>query len=163
MADTIALTLTANGSDIDGDSTVTSMGRADTIEVLSFEQTIKTAYERASLRATGRRIYVPLRFTKRIDRSSPLLRQALLQNQEVAGSFRWFRNNASGDGTTEHFFTLAFTGGRITQATLRLPDTLDPASTNLPPLEDIELVFNGVTWTYEPGGVETNDSLDAHV
>lgn len=159
MAQTIALTLTSNGDDVPGDSTVTSMSRADTIEVLSLEQALSKTFDRATLLATGRRIYTPLKFTKRLDRSTPLLRQALVENRVVAGAFRWYRPNPDASGTTEQFFTLAFTAGRITKCTLRLPDTLDPALVLLPPLEDVELTFSTITWTWTSGSVEFEDSL----
>jgi type VI secretion system secreted protein Hcp len=157
MADTIALTLTANDEAIEGDSTVTSMDRTNTIEVLSLEQQFSSAFNRATLSPTGRRIYLPIRFTKLMDRSTPLLRQALSQNQVVTGSFRWFRPNPSGTGGTQHFFTLDFTGGRITKCTLRLPDTLDPAQATLAPMEEVELTFSTITWTHVPAGVEFTD------
>ena len=159
MADTIALTLTANGGDVQGDSTVTAMERTNTIEVLSLEQQVSMAFDRATLQPTGRRIYVPIRFTKRMDRATPLLRQALTQNQVVAGSFRWFRPNPSGTGTTQHFFTLDFTGGRITRCTLRLPDTLDAVQAALAPMEEVELTFANITWTFVDGGVAHTDAV----
>ena len=158
MADTIALTLTANGDDIEGDSPITSMDRADTIEVLSLEQQLSTAFDRATLQATGRRIYAPIRFTKRLDRATPLLRQALVQNQVVAGSFRWFRPNPGGTGTLQHCLTLDFTEGRITKCVLRLPDTLDATAAALPLLEEVELTFTTITWTWVPSGTAFEDT-----
>lgn len=158
MAESISLTLTANEVDIEGDSTVTSLGRADTIEVLSLEQQLSGAFDRATLQPTGRRIYAPIRFTKRIDRSSPLLRKALTLNEPVAGAFRWYRPSPAGDGTTQHFFTVEFTGGRITLCKLRLPDVLDPATAALSPMEDVELTFNEITWTYVDGNVAHTDN-----
>jgi type VI secretion system secreted protein Hcp len=159
MADTIALTLTAAGETVEGDSSVTSMDRADTIEVLSLEQQVSTAFDRATLLPTGRRIYAPIRFTKLMDRATPLLRQALSQNQVVSGSFRWFRPNPAGTGGAQHFFTLDFTEGRITKCTLRLPDTLDPAQATLAPMEEVELTFATITWTHVPGAVEHTDTV----
>ena len=163
MADTLALTLTANGDNVPGDSTVTTMERANTIEVLSLEQQVSMAFDRATLQPTGRRIYAPIRFTKRVDRATPLLRQALSQNQVVAGAFRWFRPNPSGTGTTQHFFTLSFTEGRVTRCALRLPDTLDAVQATLAPMEEVELTFSSITWTIVDGGVEYIDTVLANV
>lgn len=160
MAETISLRLTANGTDIEGDSTVTSLERADTIEVISMEQQVSRSFDRATLTATARRIYAPIRFTKRLDRSTPLLRQALVNNQVVAGNFRWFRQSPSGDGTTEPFFTLTFTGGRITKCTLKLPDTLSADTASLPPLEEIEVAVGVITWSWTDGGVEFEDIVN---
>ncbi len=160
MAESISLTISSNGINIPGDHTQTSLSRANTIEVLSMEQQVSRAFDRSTLRATGRRIYAPLRFTKRLDRATPLLRRALVNNEVLTGSFRWFRPNPSGDGSTQHFFTLAFADGRITRCTLRLPDTLTPETTSLPPMEDIELTFGEVTWTVIDGGIEFEDTIN---
>jgi type VI secretion system secreted protein Hcp len=159
MAESISLTLSANGDDIEGDHTQTSLGRENTIEVLKLEQPMFVNIERASLRPSGRRVYMPLKFSKRMDRSTVLLRQALNENHVIAGNFRWFRPNPAGDGTTQHFFTLAFTGGRITRCELQLPDVLQAESASLPPMELVELMFDGVTWTWVDGGIEHTDSI----
>jgi type VI secretion system secreted protein Hcp len=159
MADSISLTISSNGTNIPGDSTLASLSRANTIEVLSMEQQVSRTFDRSTLRATGRRIYAPVRFTKRLDRSTPLLRKALVNNEVVSGSFRWFRPHPDGDGTTQQFFTLTFADGRITRCTLRLPDTLMPDTTNLPPLEDVELTLGEVTWTWTDGGIEFEDTI----
>ena len=47
MANTIHLYLTANGTKIDGDSTILSMDRENSIECLSFEDSVRTAREAA--------------------------------------------------------------------------------------------------------------------
>jgi type VI secretion system secreted protein Hcp len=160
MADTLSLTLTANGADIEGDSTVTSLERADTIEVLSLEQTVSRPFDRATLQPTGRRIYAPIRFTKRLDRSTPRLRQALINNEVLAGHFRWFRPDPDGGGTTEHFMTLRFTQGRLTRCALRLPDTLGAETASLPALEEIELTVGTIEWEWEDGGVVFTDTVN---
>ena len=45
MANTVHLYLTANGTKIDGDSTIISMDRENSIECLSFEDSVRTARE----------------------------------------------------------------------------------------------------------------------
>lgn len=158
MAESISLTISSNGTNIPGDNTQSSLTRANTIEVVSLEQGLFRPFDRATLSPTGRRIYVPLKFTKRLDRSTPLLRKALINNEVMVGDFRWFRPNPTGDGTTDQFFTIAFTEGRITKCTLRLPDTLNADTASLAPLEDIEMTFATITWTWISGGIAHTDS-----
>ena len=55
MAETVHLKLKANGSDIQGDSTQSSLGRENTIECISYEQEVKTAREAGTNTVTGRR------------------------------------------------------------------------------------------------------------
>jgi len=159
MAESISLTISSNTINIPGDHSATSLNRANTIEVVSLEQELFSPFDRASLQPTGRRVYAPIKFSKRLDRATPLLRRALTQNDVVAGNFRWFRPSPTGDGTTEQFFTITFTEGRITRCTLRLPDILNAPTANLPPLEDIELTFATITWSWTSGNIEHTDTL----
>ncbi|HEY0092996.1 MAG TPA: type VI secretion system tube protein Hcp, partial [Archangium sp.] len=101
MAETVHLFLKANGADIPGESTQKSLGRENSIECVYYEQEVVTARERGSGLATGRRQYSPLLIRKRIDKSSPLLVKALVENAVVEGKLMFFRPNPTGDGTTE--------------------------------------------------------------
>jgi len=157
MAMTVHLFLKANGTKIDGDSTITSMGREDSIECLSFTDSVRTAREAATGMATGERTYEPIRISKRIDKSSPLLAKALCNNELIEGEFKFYRPNPAGDGTTEHFFTIEIKEGRISGITRVSPDVIDPASANEPATEEVSFVFGYIRWTYEPDGVEHVD------
>lgn len=158
MAETVHLYLKANGADIQGESTQTSLGREGSIECLSFQDAVRTAREKGSGMATGRRTYEPMMLTKRIDKSSPLLAKALCNNEVIKGVFKFFRPNPTGDGTTQHFFTVEFDEGRVASIKRVSPDTIDPASALAPPLETVEFVFHNITWTYEDGGVSHHDN-----
>ncbi len=157
MAMTVHLALKANEEDINGDSTLTSMDREDTIECLSFEDSVRTARERSTGMASGERVYEPITICKRIDKSSPLLAKALCNNEVTEGVFKFYRPNPAGDGTTQHYFTIEFKEGRIASIRRQSPDVIDPAATNAPATEEISFVFGYIRWTYEPDGVEHID------
>jgi type VI secretion system secreted protein Hcp len=162
MADTIALVITGTVQGlIEGDNTETTLQRENTIEVLSLTHSVRSAFERGTGKATGKRYYEPIRFTKRIDRSTPKLRGALTRNEIVNGTFTWFRSNSQ--NVTEKFFTIEFTNGRIVSADAQLPNVLDAATVSLPPLEVVELVFDTITWTFVNGGVEAEDTWSSQV
>ncbi|MEX1366590.1 MAG: type VI secretion system tube protein TssD [Nannocystaceae bacterium] len=152
MAENVHLYLKSNGEDIQGESTQTSLGRENSIECLSFVDSVRTAREKSSGLATGRRTFEPIIFRKRIDKSSPLLARSLCENEVVEGVFKFFRPNPAGDGTTEHFFTVEFGKGRLSSVRRISPDTIDPASATEPPTEEVGIVFHNITWTYEPTG-----------
>lgn len=157
-AETAYLTLKANGSDVQGDSTVASLGRANTIQCYSFELGITTAREAATGLATGRRQYSPIVIRKRIDKSSPLLAKALCNNEVIEGVFRFYRPNPAGDGTTQHFYTVNIRQGRVASVKNILPDVLNPATASHPPMEEVSFVFTNITWTYVPTGAEFTDT-----
>jgi len=161
MAETVHLYLKANGSDVQGESTQTSLGRENSIECLYFEQGARTAREAGSGLATGRRQYEPLLIRKRIDKSSPLISKALCENQVIEGTFKFFRPNPTGDGTTEQFYTIVIKKGRVASQRLWVPDTIVPASSTEPPLEEVTFVFHSIDWTYTNGGITHSDTWDA--
>jgi len=157
MAMTVHLSLKANGVDIQGNSTIMSMERENTIECLSFCDSVRTAREASSGMASGERTYEPILIRKRIDKSSPLLAKALCNNEVIEGTFKFFRPNPAGDGTTEQFFTVKIEEGRVNSVVRVSPDVIDPASANEPPTEEVGFVFGKITWTYIPDGVEHVD------
>ncbi|MBW2093717.1 MAG: type VI secretion system tube protein Hcp [Deltaproteobacteria bacterium] len=157
MAMTVHLFLKANGQDIQGDSTIESLDRADSIECLSYTDAVRTAREASSGMASGERTYEPIRITKRVDKSSPLLFKALTNNEVIEATFRFYRPNPAGDGTTQHFYTIEITEARIASYNRISPDVIDPASANAPPTEEIGFVFGRIVQTYEPDGIEHED------
>lgn len=160
MAESVHMYLKANGTDIQGESTQTSLGRENSIECVYYEQGVITAREAGSGIATGRRQYQPMLIRKRIDKSSPLLMKALCENQVIEAQFKFFRPNPTGDGTTEQFYTVGFKKGRIASIKQVVPDAFVPASSTEPPLEEITFVFHTINWTYTNGGVTHEDTWD---
>jgi type VI secretion system secreted protein Hcp len=162
MAETVHLYLKANGTEIKGDSTQTSLGRENSIECVYYEQAVATAREAGTGMATGRRQYAPLLIRKRLDKSSPLLMKAMVENQAVEGTFKFFRPNPNGDGTTEQFYTVTIRQGRIASVRQYVPDALVPASSNEPPLEEVTFVFHTIAWTFTEGGVTHEDTWNSN-
>ena len=161
MAETVHLYLKSNGTDINGESTQTSLGRENSIECVYFEQGVITARESGSGMATGRRQYQPLMIRKRIDKSTPLLAKSLCNNEVIEGTFKFFRPNPTGDGTTEQFFTVVVKQGRINSQKLVNPDVIVPATATEPPLEEVSFVFHTIEWTYTNGGISHEDTWNA--
>jgi len=161
MAETVHLYLKANGADIKGESTQTSLERDGSIECVYLEHAVKTAREAGTGMATGRRQYEPLVVRKRIDKSTPLIAKALCENQVVDGIFKFFRPSPKGDGTTEQFYTIAFKQGRIATFKQVSPDSIEPATSTDPALEEIAFVFHTISWTYTDGGITHEDTWNA--
>ena len=162
MAETVHLVLKANGQEIKGESTQHDLGREGTIECLQFKDSVRTARELGSRAAVGRRVHEPLEFVKRIDSSSPLLAKALCRNEKIEGTFRFYRPNPAGDGTTEQFFTVEITDGRVDSIERLSPNAHDPASSKAPPLETVRVVYHTIRWVYEVTGAEYVDSWSSN-
>jgi len=98
---------------------------------------------------------------KRIDKSTPLLAKSLCRNEVIEGTFKFFRPNPTGDGTTEQFFTVVVKQGRINSQKLVNPDVIVPATATEPPLEEVSFVFHTIEWTYTNGGISHEDTWNA--
>jgi type VI secretion system secreted protein Hcp len=159
MADSVHLFLVVNGVEVQGESTQTSLGREDSIECVYYEQKGLSPRDPASGMAIGRRYYEPLVFRKRIDKSSPVIHKAFCENQAVEATFKFYRPNPAGDGTTEQFYSVTVRNARINSVREWLPDTLDPAASMLPPLQEVAIVFSEIRWTFPPTGASHEDEI----
>lgn len=147
MAQSIHLSMTANGNAIEGESTITSLGRDKTIECEAFAVEVKRAVQDRGL-PTGRPELEKLKIVKEVDKSSPLLQKAFEQGEVVEGRFEFFRLEK---GTEEHFFTLRIDNARIVGIEI-IVDTLEGGS--FPVMESVWFAPGEVTYTYESTGAE---------
>jgi type VI secretion system secreted protein Hcp len=158
MAQTVHLFLKVNGEDVQGESSQVSEGRENSIECTHFESEAMTAREVQSGLATGRRQHKPITIIKAIDKATPLLSKALCKNSKLEGEFKFYRPNPSGDGTTQQFFTVKITNGRVASQKIINEWTRPGDPHAAPPHEEVAFVFQDITWTFVDGGIEHQDS-----
>jgi type VI secretion system secreted protein Hcp len=148
-AETVHLTLTMDGSVIEGESSQLSLGRANTIECVSWESEF---FRPAGNSGT---VHRPVKIVKRIDKSTPLLAKAFENSQTGTASFKFYRPNPNGDGTTEQFFTVVLDGVRITSERILVPSTITNTTATSPPLDEVTFSYTSMRIIYTNGGVET--------
>jgi len=156
MSEPVALFLTINGVQVQGESEETSLGRAQSIECVHYHQAIDTPSEIGTGKGMARRQYGPLLIRKRVDKASPLIARALIQNSVVDAVFKFFRTRQ--DGTLEQFYTTQIRQARIASFSQYVPDVLEPATASEPPLEEVTFVFQSIEWTHSNSGVTYQDS-----
>jgi len=143
---------TMNGTAIVGDVTVTTMGgddvSADSIEVFEATWGVTTAAEGSSgARRGSRRMQdLPIQITKRVDGASPMLMQALVENQTIAGKIDFY-DTSQEDGVTRKRYTIAIEGARVVDIAAVSPNTLDERVSSLPMTEVVKFVYHTVTHT----------------
>lgn len=144
------LRLEIGGSRIEGESTVTSMDREDTIECYGFDHDVYVPYDPQTFQLSGKgRVHTPISILKRTDKSSPLLYKALCNAEPVTSAeMRFFRIVPGGSGQEECYLTILLENGYIVD--------IRSAFTNL---ERVSFIYQDVTWTYETTGVVYRDSM----
>lgn len=142
----IFLFIQIDGNTIEGESTVTSLERENSIQIDSFSQEMA--------REGGKIEHKHIVFTKVIDKTSPILFKALSSDERVdSAEFRFFRPSASGSGSEEHFYTIKIEYGKI-ESMITFTGTNDPYY-----FEEISISFQDITWTDEINGATHKDSL----
>ena len=162
MAQTVHLKLTIDGSDIEGESSISSMEREGTIECSSFRYGIKVPREAGTGMSSGRRQHQPVIVHKRIDKTTPLLIKAICNNEPVdEAKFMFFRPHRGGDGSEQQFYTVILTGGAVIGVSQVSEDAIMSGEHALPMMEEITFNFHTIEWVYEAGGIIHSDSWAA--
>lgn len=159
MSMTVHLAMTANGEAVEGESSITTLDREDTIECFSFNYGVQAGSEAFSGAASGVRNYSPISILKRVDKSTPLLWKALCKNETVEGVFKFYRPDPAGQGTTEHFYTVEIREGRVAGIDFSSPDAMIGGTSGEPPTESVSFVFNNMVQTYESTGAGHEDEF----
>jgi len=129
--------------------------REGTILVQAFDHIVEIPTDDRGI-ASGRRAHRPMTMTKEIDRSTPMLYQALCTGELLTDvKLDWYRLDGSGD--EELYFSIELQNAMITRIHPWVPNVLNPANANLRHMEDISIAYERIIWTWEPDGIEFED------
>ena len=132
--------------------------REGTILVQAFDHLVEIPTDERGV-AAGRRRHSPITITKEIDRSTPMLYQALCTGElltEVV--LDWYRFDEGGE--EELYFSLEMNNAMITRIRPWVPNVLDRGNEQLRHMEDISIAYESIIWTWEPDGIEYEDRWD---
>ncbi len=97
----------------------------------------------SSIADGGKRMHDPLVIMKNIDKSSPILNQALVQGERLHVTLKWYRINPHGN--EENYFTHTLEGAIIKSISLDME------------FEQVSFTYEKIVWCWEPSGIETED------
>jgi type VI secretion system secreted protein Hcp len=140
------------------DGSVEVKGKEKTIELFAVDDTINIPKSPQTGLPTGKRVHNPYTVTKQIDEASPKLFQALCQGEQFSDvTINWYRTTK--DGKEEKYFTTKMEKAIIVSIRTWMPEVLDPTQSQLGHMEDVSFTYEKITWTWEPKGISTTDSL----
>jgi type VI secretion system Hcp family effector len=165
MAFNAYASLTANGTPLFGDVSITSIGGVDVssdhIELHEVLWGARIGTEGQSRRAATERVPLPLSLTKPVDSTTPELYQALARNADIAGEIKIFDTNPE-DGTTRHRFSLLLQRARIASISSVAPGPFRQEGPDRP-YEVVELVPHTLTYRDVVNGKEYTDEWSTAV
>jgi len=132
-------------------------GHEDTILVQAVDHIIQTPCSPQTGLPTGKRVHFPMTLTKEIDKSSPKLFQALARGENLTNvTLEYYR--ISPKGTEEKYYTVKLTNAVLTNIRSWTPNCLLQANQQMGHMEDVSFAYEKITWTFEPDGIEGEDS-----
>jgi type VI secretion system secreted protein Hcp len=136
---------------------VTQKGREGSIMVIAANHEISSPLgNTASGAAVGKRVHKPFVITKELDKSSPLLYQAMVNNELMAGwKLDFFA--AAANGVEKQDYSVVLTNAIITDIKFVLPNTKDTDTMKLNPCEMIEFSYQSIQWTWIEGALTATD------
>ncbi|MCJ8207129.1 Hcp family type VI secretion system effector [Pseudomonas sp. RGM2987] len=131
--------------------------REGSIEVLAQEHSLYIPTDNNTGKLTGTRVHAPFLFSKEIDASSPYLYKAVTTGETLeSAEFKWYRIDDAGQETV--YFITRLEKVKVVRVAPQMHDIKDPTKEKHNHLEQIELRYEKVTWTYKDGNIIHSDS-----
>ena len=141
---------------------VVQKGREDSIMVIAFNHEVLSPRDAATGLPTGKHQHKVLTITKEIDRSTPLLMNALVTNENLRKwELRFWRPSPS--GIEKQFFTIQLLYANISDIRMEMLDNTYPENMNHKEREHISFTYQRITWTYEDGALTCMDDWSERV
>jgi type VI secretion system secreted protein Hcp len=117
---------------------------------------VTTPTDPQSGQPSGQRVHKALAFTSALNKSTPLLYQALASGELLPTvEVKWYRTSV--DGKQEHFFTTKLEDATIVDIHAVLPHAQDASKAEYTQLIKTSLAYRKITWTHTVAGTEASD------
>ncbi|MCK5601099.1 type VI secretion system tube protein Hcp [Candidatus Pacearchaeota archaeon] len=130
-------------------------GLEDSIDVFGFSHSVISPRDAASGMPTGKRQHKPLVVVKEIDQATPLLFQALVDNEKLLSVKLEWRHYNPDSQQVELYFTIELVNAAIASIQEYSAGTMHN------PMETVSFVYQKITWTWEDGGYTATDDWEA--
>ena len=139
---------------------VQTPGREDSIMVIATSHEVVSPRDAASGLPTGKRQHKPFIITKQIDRSSPGLYWALVNNENITEwTLEFWQPSATNQELqfyTIRLFNASVAGIRHEMLNNKFPEYMQQSER-----EHVSFVYQSISWTFVDGEVTTHDDWES--
>lgn len=127
----------------------------DRIQVIAFEHSITVPRDPLSGSPTGKRVHNAMRVTKRFDKASPLLMQALAKTEILEKvSLECYRPSNNGE---QLYYEIILEDATIVEIRDVMPDCLEADRGHRTHLEEVSFAYKKIIWKHQIAGTEAQD------
>ncbi|RXJ82695.1 Hcp family type VI secretion system effector [Arcobacter sp. F2176] len=121
-----------------------------------FSHNIRIPRDPQSGQPSGQRVHEPVVITKLIDKSSPLLYNALTKGETLTNvELKWYRTSYA--GKPEHYLSIVLEDAVIVDMHTSLDTEEGLAKTQVAPLETVSFAYRKITWRHEIASTSGED------
>ncbi|MEJ7734033.1 MAG: type VI secretion system tube protein TssD [Polyangiaceae bacterium] len=139
---------------------VTQKGREDSIMVIAVNHEIISPRDAASGLPTGKRQHKPIIITKELDKSTPLLHNILVNNENIKKWILHFWAPSKSGQETNHY-DVELTNANIASISFKMLNNKNPELMKYAEYEEIAFTYQKITWTWKDGGITADDDWEA--
>lgn len=146
---------------------VTQKGREGKIMVIAVSHSVVSPRDHASGLPTGKRMHKPFVITKELDKSSPLLWNLLVNNENIPEwelQFWTPQLSASGGvGAEKQHYTVKLINANIASIDFRMANNKHPDLMKFAEYEEVAFTYQRIEWTWVDGGIMAMDDWESPV
>jgi type VI secretion system secreted protein Hcp len=139
---------------------VTQRGREDSIMVIAASHEVISPRDAASGLPSGKRQHKPITITKEVDKSSPLLYRALVDNENITEWVLQFWR-PSRTGKEEQFYTVELVNASIAGIQFEMLNNKYPENMQHKEREHVSFCYQRIIWTWVDGGITAEDDWES--
>jgi type VI secretion system secreted protein Hcp len=143
--------------DIEG--SVTQAGREGKIMVIAYNHEVVAPRDAASGLPTGKRQHKPLTITKEIDKSTPLIMNVLVNNENIPEWRLEFWQPSSTGAEVQHY-SIDLLNASIAGIRSEMLNNKYSENMQHQVREHVSFCYQKVTWTWEDGGITAEDDWE---
>ena len=141
---------------------VTQKGREDKIMVVEFNHEVISPRDAASGLPTGKRQHKPVSVLCEIDKSTPLLYSALVNNENLPEwELQFWRPSAAGVET--QYFTIRLTNANVASIKSYSLNNKNPELMRYPELISYSFTYQKIEWEWVDGAILAMDDWESPV
>ena len=141
---------------------ITQKGRENKIAVIAVTHDIISPRDAASGLPTGKRMHKPFVITKELDKSSPLLYNILVHNENITEwELQFWQPSAT--GAEKQHYSIKLLNANIASIDFRMANNKHPDLMKFSEYEEVAFTYQKITWTWVDGGITAEDDWEAPV
>jgi type VI secretion system secreted protein Hcp len=143
---------------------VTQKGREGKIMVISAHHEVLSPTDPASGFPTGKHMHKPFVIAKEVDKSSPILYDMLVNNENITEwelqCWTTLLRGGSGSGTEKQHYTVKLTNARIIDIGFRMLNNKNPDLVKYAEYEEVAFTYQKIEWIWTDGGITAQDDWE---